>query len=51
MTMNKELHPRSDTARIYLSRKKGERGLMSVGKKQFKLVCKEFRGGVAPENR
>ena len=29
MTMNKELHPRSDTARIYLSRKRGGRGLIS----------------------
>ena len=29
MTMNMELHPRSDTARIYISRKKGERGLTS----------------------
>ena len=29
MTINKELHPRSDVARIYLSRKKGGRGLMS----------------------
>ena len=27
--MNKELHPRSDVARIYLSRKKGGRGLIS----------------------
>ena len=29
MTINKELHPRSDVARIYLSRKKGGRGLIS----------------------
>ena len=29
MTMNKELHPRSDVARIYLPRKKGGRGLIS----------------------
>ena len=29
MTMNKELRPRSDAARIYLSRKKGGRGLIS----------------------
>ena len=29
MTMNKELHPRSDVARIYVSRKKGGRGLIS----------------------
>ena len=27
--MNKELHPRSDVARIYVSRKKGGRGLIS----------------------
>ena len=29
MTMNKELHPRSDTALIYLSRKRAGRGLKS----------------------
>ena len=29
MTMNKELHPRSDVARIYVPRKKGGRGLIS----------------------
>ena len=29
MTMNKELHPRSDVARIYVARKKGGRGLIS----------------------
>ena len=29
MTMNKELHPRSDVATIYVSRKKGGRGLIS----------------------
>ena len=29
MTMNKELHPRSDIARIYVPRKKGGRGLIS----------------------
>ena len=29
MTMNKELHPRSDVARIYVPRKKGERGVIS----------------------
>eukprot|EP00795_Rhopilema_esculentum_P009699 gene9699-biopygen2667 len=29
MTMSKELHPRSDVARIYVSRKKGGRGLIS----------------------
>ena len=29
MTMNKELHPKSDTARLYVSRKKGGRGLIS----------------------
>ena len=29
MTMNKEIHPRSDVARIYVSRKRGGRGLMS----------------------
>ena len=29
MTMNKELHPRSDVARIYIPRKKGGRGLIS----------------------
>ena len=29
MTINKELHPRSDVARIYVSRKRGGRGLMS----------------------
>ena len=28
MTMNKELHPRSDVARIYVARKKGGRGLI-----------------------
>ena len=30
MTMNQELHPRSDVARIYVPRKKGGRGLISV---------------------
>ena len=38
MTMNKELHPRSDVARIYLRRKKGGRGLITcescVGEKR-----------------
>ena len=29
MTMNKKLHPRSDTARIYLLRKRGVRGFIS----------------------
>ena len=29
MTMNKELHPRSDVARIYVPREKGGRGLIS----------------------
>ena len=29
MTMNKELHPRSDVATIYVARKKGGRGLIS----------------------
>ena len=29
MTMNKELHPRSNVARIYVPRKKGGRGLIS----------------------
>ena len=29
MTMNKELHPRSDVARKYVPRKKGGRGLIS----------------------
>ena len=29
MTMNKELHPRSDTARMYVPRKRGGRGLIS----------------------
>ena len=29
MTMNKELHPRGDVARIYVPRKKGGRGLIS----------------------
>ena len=28
MTMNKEFHPRSDTARIYVPRKRGGRGLI-----------------------
>ena len=29
MTMNKELHPRIDVARIYVPKKKGGRGLIS----------------------
>ena len=29
MTMHQVLNPKSDVARIYLSRKEGERGLMS----------------------
>ena len=29
MTMNKEFHPKSYTARLYVSRKKGGRGLLS----------------------
>ena len=29
IAMNKELHPRSDVARIYVARKKGVRGLIS----------------------
>ena len=28
MTMNKELHPRSDVARLYVTRKNGGRGLI-----------------------
>ena len=28
MTMNKELHPRNDVARLYVSRKNGGRGLI-----------------------
>ena len=28
MTMNTELHPRSDAARLYISRKNGGRGLI-----------------------
>ena len=28
MTMNKELHPRSDVAQLYVSRENGERGLI-----------------------
>ena len=28
MTMNKEFHPRSDIARLYVSRKNGRRGLI-----------------------
>ena len=34
MTMKKELHPRSDVARVYLSRKKGRRG---SGPKKYKV--------------
>ena len=30
MTMHRELNPKSDVARIYLSRKEGGRGLISV---------------------
>ena len=41
MTMNKELHPRSDVARIYLPREKGGRGLIScescMGKEENNL--------------
>ena len=29
MKINKELHPRSDVARIYVSRKRGGRGMLS----------------------
>ena len=29
VTMNKELHPRSDVAKIYVTREKGGRGLIS----------------------
>ena len=32
MTMNKELHPRSDVARLYVSRKNGGRGLIGCEK-------------------
>ena len=31
MTMIKELHPRSDVARLYVSRKNGGRGLIECG--------------------
>ena len=45
MTMNKELHPRSDVARIYAPSKKGERGLIScescVRREQLELVCEK----------
>ena len=30
MAMNKELHPRSDVARVYVTRKKGGRALISL---------------------
>ena len=47
MTMNKELHSRSDTARIYVPSKRDDRGLkaakvVSPGKKQSGLVCREM---------
>ena len=47
MTINKELYPRSDLARIYVPRKRGGRGLISCenyvrgGGKQPELVYKE----------
>ena len=41
VTMNKELHPRSDVARIYVPREKGGRGLISfescVGREEINL--------------
>ena len=41
ITINEELHPRSDVARIYVPRKKGRRGLISyqscVGRKENNL--------------
>ena len=41
MTMNKELHPRSDVARIYVPRKKGERELHEERREQLELVCEK----------
>ena len=43
MTMNKELHPRSDTARIYVPRKRGSRGLSCE-------ACDRKGGGRGGEN-
>ena len=41
--MNKELHPSSDVARIYVPKKKGGRGLIScescVGREENNLSC------------
>ena len=62
MARNEELHgPRSDTTRMYLSRKKGGRGLITdvklvsvgktLGREQCTLVCKEFRGAIAQDSR
>ena len=47
MTMNKELYPRSDVAKIYVPRKKGRkrpdqlRVLRQEGREQLELVCKK----------
>ena len=39
--MNKELHPRSDVARLYISWKNGGRGLIGCGPR---VVCqKQYR--------
>ena len=56
MTINKELHPRSDVARIYVSRKRGGRGLQSCEycvrgeENSLKLVYKEQQRGTAEES-
>ena len=41
MTMNKELHPRSDVVRTFVPRKKGGRGLSEERGEQLELVCEK----------
>ena len=46
MTMNKELHPRSDVARVYVSMKSGGRRLIGCGNSEKKMDAvrqKQFR--------
>ena len=57
MTMNKELHPRSDVARLYVGRKNGSRGLISCENcinteiNNLAWYIKHIKGNIMPKVR
>ena len=57
MTMNKELHPRSDVARLYVGRKNGGRGLISCENcinteiNNLAWYIKHIKGNIMPKVR